>query len=163
MNEEVLATVKASVPRRWIGVGMLIGVGVIVIYVAFRSPPQLGWQVFLIATGILALWTAEKMRRATEQHIELTQDELRSSDGTVLVRIEDVAAVERGAFAFKPSNGFLVRTHSKGDRAWRPGLWWRLGRRIGVGGVTPGAQTKAMSEILAAMLMQRDQGGDPLG
>lgn len=162
MDEEVLAIVKASVPRRWIGVAMLAGVGIVVIYVAFSSPPQLGWQVFLIATGILALWTAEKMRRATEQHIELTMTELRSSEGITLVRVEDVAAVERGAFAFKPSNGFLVRTKTKGATMWRPGLWWRFGRRVGVGGVTPGAQTKAMSEILAALLMQRDSDGNPM-
>lgn len=161
MAEEVLATVKASVPRRWMGVAMLAGVGIIVIYVAFRSPPQLVWQVFLIVTGVLALWMAEKMRRATEHSIELTRDELRSTEGITLVRVEDVAAVERGAFAFKPSNGFMIKTHNPGLRMWRPGLWWRLGRRVGVGGVTPGAQSKAMSEILAAILAQRaglDQG-----
>ncbi len=39
---------------------------------------------------------------------------------------------------------------------WRPGLWWRVGRRIGVGGMTPASQTKFMSEIIAAMIAQRD-------
>jgi hypothetical protein len=33
-----------------------------------------------------------------------------------------------------------------------------MGRRIGVGGVTPGAHSKAMSEILAAMIAKRDLG-----
>jgi len=70
--------------------------------------------------------------------------------------VADIERVDRGVFAFKPSNGFLVRTREPSARAWRPGLWWRFGRRIGVGGVTSANQTKAMSEILAAMLAERD-------
>jgi hypothetical protein len=39
-------------------------------------------------------------------------------------------------------------------------MFWRLGKRLGVGGVTPGAQTKMMSDMIAAMIMERgsDQG-----
>jgi len=31
-----------------------------------------------------------------------------------------------------------------------------MGRRIGIGGMTPGSQTKFMSEVLAAMMATRD-------
>ena len=51
MREDVLAKVAASSPRRWIGVGMMATVGALVIYVALATPPQLGWQVFLLAVG----------------------------------------------------------------------------------------------------------------
>jgi len=157
MNSEIVAVVQASPARRWIGVIMLAGLGGLVIYVALASPPTLQWQLFLIVTGVLALWMADRMRRATEHRIELTETELRSSEGLVIATIDDIESIDRGFFAFKPSNGFLIKTRTSGVRMWRPGLWWRMGRRIGVGGVTPGGQTKAMSEILAAMLAQRDQ------
>lgn len=157
MQDNVLAVVKASAARRWMGVFMLGGLGGLVIYVALASPPGLGWQVFLIVIGGLALWMAEKMRRATEHRIELTETEIRSSDGVVIALVSDIQGVDRGVFAFKPSNGFMVRTKTPQSRIWRPGLWWRLGRRVGVGGVTAAGQTKAMSEILSAMLAQRDQ------
>ena len=156
-DTEVLAMVQASAPRRWIGVIMLAGLGGMVIYVALASPPALHWQVFLIVMGALALWMAERMRRATEHRIELTETELRSSEGMVIATISDIQSLDRGFFAFKPSNGFLIKTRTPGMGIWRPGLWWRMGRRIGVGGVTPGGQTKAMSEILAAMMAQLDQ------
>ncbi|MFT7597014.1 MAG: hypothetical protein ACI8R4_004357 [Paracoccaceae bacterium] len=154
---EVVAMVQASAARRWLGVIMLAGLGGLVIYVALASPPTVPWQVFLIVTGGLALWMADRMRRATEHRIELTETELRSSEGVVIATIADIDTLDSGFFAFKPSNGFLIKTHTPGLRTWRPGLWWRMGRRIGVGGVTPGGQTKAMSEILAAMMAQRDQ------
>ena len=74
------------------------------------------------------------------------------------MRIEEVEALERGLFAFKPSNGFLIRTRAPKPRGWQPGLWWRVGRRIGIGGVTSAGQAKAMSEIMAALLLERDGG-----
>ena len=70
---------------------------------------------------------------------------------------DDIARVERGAFALRPSNGFLLHLHAPGPRAWAPGLWWRLGRRLGVGGVTAAGQSKGMAEILTAMLVERDR------
>jgi hypothetical protein len=157
MNNEVLAIVEVSAARRWMGVIMLAGLGGLVIYVALATPPKLHWQAFLIVVGVLSLWMADRLRRATEYRIELTETELRSSDGQVIALVSEIEKIDRGVFAFKPSNGFLVRTLTPGPRAWRPGLWWRMGRRIGVGGVTAAGQTKGMSEILAAMIAQRDQ------
>ena len=98
------------------------------------------------------------MRRATSNAIELTATILRDSDGTVIARIEDIEHIDRGVFAFKPSNGFLLRTKAGtgGTREWRPGLWWRMGRRIGIGGMTPGRQTKYMAEAIATIIATRD-------
>jgi hypothetical protein len=33
-----------------------------------------------------------------------------------------------------------------------------MGRRVGIGGVTPGSQSKAMAEILAALQIQKQNG-----
>jgi len=90
MNQEVLAVVEASGARRWMGVVMLGGLGGLVIYVAFATPPEPLWQVFLVVVGLLALWMAERMRRATEHRIELTQTELRTSDGQIIALVADI-------------------------------------------------------------------------
>lgn len=156
-KNEVLATVKASNGRRFLGLSSLGILGVLLIYIAFMKPPSMGWQLFLLAIGTSALWIAEMMRRATASTIELTPTELRDSDGTVIALVADIEGMDRGFFAFKPSNGFLLKTKSSaGARVWRPGLWWRMGRRIGIGGMTPGSQTKFMSEIIATMMATRD-------
>jgi hypothetical protein len=80
---------------------------------------------------------------------------LTDSEGTVLARVEDIVAVNRGAFAIKPSNGFTLTLKNPAPRAWQPGLWWRLGRRVAVGGVTPGSQARPMADIIAVMVARR--------
>lgn len=160
MSDEIVATIRASEPRRYMGVGMLGMVGALVIYVALTTPPYAGWLVFLLVVGLFAIWLAARMWQATQYHIELTETELRSSDGNVIARVDDIKSIDRGFFAFKPSNGFLIKTKTPASRIWQPGLWWRFGRQIGVGGVTPGSQSRAMSEILAAMVAMRNQGSD---
>ena len=161
-DAEILAEMRASPGRRVIGIGSLGGLGVLVLWIAFARPPELMWQVFLIVVGLAALWCADAMRRATASRVHLTRAELRDTDGTLLARVADIEAVDRGAFAFKPSNGFLVRLAERGpSNAWRPGLWWRLGRQIGVGGMTPGHQAKNMADILAALLETRTDRDGP--
>lgn len=155
-DEEVLATVAAGGGRRVLGLGMLAFLGVLLIYIAFSASPSFGFRIFLLATGTSALVLAEGMRRATGQVLELTRAELRDTAGNVLARIEDVTAINRGPFDFKPSNGFLLVTKTPQSRVWRPGLWWRFGRRIGVGGMTQRRETKFMSEMIAVMLAERD-------
>ncbi len=148
---EVLMVLRASTGRRVLGVGALAGLGLMLVYLALVQLPQPGWLFFMLGTGGLSLWLAERMWRATARQLELTRDGLRSSDGRMIAPLADVAAIERGVFAFKPSNGFLIRLHGKGPNAWQPGLWWRLGRRVGVGGVTPSSQAKVMAELMSEL------------
>lgn len=156
MSDEILATIYASGPRRVFGVSVLGILGVILIYIALSQPPaSLGWGVFLVVTGGATLWGAFRMWDATQSRIELTKTELRTSDGILISKVEDIRSLDRGMFAFKPSNGFMLRLNAKTPRRWRPGLWWSLGDRVGVGGVTSAHQTKAMAEILSAMIAAR--------
>lgn len=152
MNE-ILATVTVSAPRRWLALGMLAFLGVLLVHFGFSAPPQsFLLQVFVIGLGALSIALALKMHRGTGSTVELTRAGLRDGDGTVIAPIEVIERVDRGAFAFKPSNGFMLRLSEGQGRVWRPGLWWRLGRRVGVGGVTPGNQTKVMAEILQVLI-----------
>ncbi|SDK31671.1 hypothetical protein [Aliiruegeria lutimaris] len=163
-SEEILATISASAPRRILGIAVLCTLGAGLVYLGIVKPPAvLHWQVFLIALGGLTLFLAEKLRRATENSLVLTAEELRESTGRVVVRVEDVVAIERGAFAIKPSNGFLLRlsVSSPDGNHWAPGLWWRVGKRVGVGGITAAGETKSVAEILSALLLARQTGQSP--
>lgn len=152
MSDEILAKVTPSAVRRLFALGALWALGGLLIYIALVQPPAFGWQAFLILFGALILWCAEQMRRSTALELHLTETELRDSAGRILIRLDQIKKVERGVFAFKPSNGFLIIAKEKAPRAWAPGLWWRLGRHIGVGGVTAASQTKSMAEIIAFQL-----------
>lgn len=155
-KDGVYATVRASQGRRIFGYVVLFSLGALVLYTTLSQPPAVHWMIFMLVFGVGMLWSAERLRRATTMVITLTKDELRDSSGTVLARLEDVRSVERGAFALKPSNGFTLVMKHKSPRAWAPGLWWRMGRRVGVGGVTAAGQSKFMAEQIALQIAQRD-------
>lgn len=153
---EVLAVLRSSAPRRLVGIGAAIGLGLFLLWLGFAWPPEgLGWRLFVPGFGAAMLWLAEMMRRATALRLELTREVLRDSSGRILARIEDISAIERGAFAVKPSSGFRLRLARPGAAAWAPGLWWRIGRNIGIGGMTGGNEAKYMAEVISAMLAER--------
>jgi hypothetical protein len=152
-DDPILAVLAPSMPRRWSGIAALIILGILLIWLAFSAKPTFVWQVFYLVCGIGILWGADKMRRVTADRIELTRKVLRTSSGHVLTEVSNVRRVERGAFAFKPSNGFLVRLNKPSGKGWAPGLWWQSGTFLGIGGVVPGGQSRAMAEILTALQM----------
>lgn len=153
---EILAVLQASQPRRVLAVAMLAALGGLLIYLALTGGfPGLAVPALLILLGAAVLFLAQRILSATAGRLELTREALRDSRGEIVARVDEVAAVERGLFAFKPSNGFLVRTDRSLGARWRPGLWWRAGRRIGIGGVTPGPQGKVMAELLQVMRDER--------
>ena len=142
---------------------MLGSLGIVLLYMALGLPGgTMSWRLLLLVLGAGALTAALAMNRATSLALELTAAELRDSAGTVLARVDNIARVDRGTFAFKPSNGFVLHLAAKpGPRLWRPGVYWRFGRRIGVGGILQAAQTKQMADALAIMIAERqaaDQG-----
>ena len=154
MAEEVLARVAPSPARRWMAIGMLGALGMLLVYLSVFAPPAtLVLQLFLLGLGAGSFFMADRIRRATETQVILTRERLSDGNGRLLCRVSEIASVERGPFAFKPSNGFAVVFLKKpAPRVWEPGLWWRLGRRIGVGGVTPAAEGKFMADTIALLL-----------
>ena len=137
---------------------MLGLLGILLLCVALLQPfANIGWQAFLAALGAGALWLAERMWRSTAKPVELTEDALRTGDGEIIAMVDNIASVDRSMFAFKPSNGFMLKLKKGAPMRWRPGLWWRAGRYVGVGGVTPGAQARAMADVLSALLARHGQ------
>ncbi|WP_243644986.1 hypothetical protein [Rhodovulum euryhalinum] len=147
--------------RRAVGLGaMLMLAGLMLSVALFRPPADPLWRGFLLALGAGVLVLGEAMRRATGRPLRLTREGLFDSDGRELARIDEIAGIDRGMFALKPSNGFTLRLNVPKPRAWAPGVWWRIGRRIGVGGVTSAAQAKAMAEILTLVMAERREAGE---
>ena len=149
-TEDILSVLPASVGRRWMGIIVFFALGVVLLWLGIANSPSIGWRVIFIVGGAAALWGGDVMRRATADEIVLTREVLRTRSGRVLTRVDNVEKVERGAFAFKPSQGFLVRLKTPAVPGWAPGLWWARGTYIGVGGVVSAGRAKAMAEILTA-------------
>ncbi|WP_434288047.1 hypothetical protein [Celeribacter sp. SCSIO 80788] len=142
-----------SPARRMSAVALLGVLGALLLRVAFGAEEMTaGWMALLVVMAAAVLWVAWRLWVATGVRLVLSEEDLREEGGRVLCRLDEIEKVERGTFAFKPSNGFLIRLKTPGSRVWAPGLWWRFGRRLGVGGVTPTGQGKAMADVIAARI-----------
>jgi hypothetical protein len=154
---EVLATITPKPARRWFAVGATGLLGTILIYIAASTPPvDIAWLLFLIAMGALCLYWSWRVWTATGVALELTRTELRERGGRQLCLVDNIGRVDGGVFAFKPAAGFLIHLREPMGRFYAPGLWWRTGRRIAVGGVTSRAEGKAVSELLNVIIADRD-------
>lgn len=159
-QDTILATIAPSAPRRAMGIIVLCTLGAILVYLAIANPPaSIFWQGFLLVLGVGTLVLSDLMRRATMHGLELTPRELRDGTGRVVARVDRIVRVERGTFAIKPSNGFLLLLSApeQGGNHWAPGLWWRLGRRVGVGGITSASETKVVAEQLSFLVLALKQ------
>jgi hypothetical protein len=156
-----LHVLRPSGPRRAFGLVVQGALGLILVYLAAAHPREApGWRLFLIALGVAALVLALRGWRGSSQGIVLDGAGLRQEDGTEIAPLDRILSVDRAVFAFKPSNGFLVRLDAPLGRAWVPGMWWRIGRRVGVGGVTNAAETRMVADALSLMLLRRDGKAD---
>lgn len=157
MREDLHFTAGPSAGRRILGVGILAVLGLLLLgLAALHMPGPTAPLMVLVLSGSGALGLGLRMHRATRACLELTQAGLFSSTGQMIAPFEAIVSVDRGAFAFKPSNGFVLRLSHGASAAWQPGLWWRLGRRVGVGGVVSAGQCREMAERIQAVLAARD-------
>ena len=156
MSDDPILVLYPATARRFMALGAIGAMGMLLIYLGFSLQGQFLARLTLVTVGGLCVWATSRMYIVTSHTLILTPDGVSESSGRVLARIEDIDRVERGTFAFKPSNGFLIFLKTPSTRAWRPGLWWRFGKRIGVGGVTNVGENKAMAELLQVELLKRD-------
>lgn len=154
-SDQIVASLRASPPRRYLAVAITVTLGLLLIALGFSGGRGVLAQLVLIALGALALWQAARIWYASEGALYLTEAGLFDQDGTCLAAMDDVVSVSRGTFAIKPSGGFTLLLTQKRPRASAPGLWWRLGRRLGVGGVTGQGAARFMAEAIAAQIARR--------
>ncbi|MCR8723680.1 hypothetical protein [Frigidibacter sp. ROC022] len=159
-DDPVIARLAVPMWRRVVGMAVLALLVVLLARLAWTESStgrQAGLILAMLGGGflLLGLW------RATAGAVLLrASGRLETSGGRVLALPDEIASVETGAFAVRPSNGFMLRLRStRRGPGWAPGLWWRLGRRLGVGGLADAAEVKAMASALKARLSA--SGSDP--
>lgn len=134
----------------------IVAIGVTIFWVVIDGERSGAHTILLSLLSAGCLWVALAVYRAPGTAVILTEDGLFDDRGEMLCAFSDMERIDSGLLSFKPSKGFTVLLKTPAPRGWSPGLWWRLGRRCGVGGATPGRDGKAMAELLTNMLAKRD-------
>lgn len=159
-ESEVLIRLPASPLRRWAALILLGLFAAMFLQIGVELPAdRLLPKAGALLLGLGVIWQAIQLWQASGRGLELTVEGLRETGtGRMLARVEDIAEVNRSVFAYRPATGFLILLHRPtGTAAWAPGMWWRFGRRIGVGGVTPKMEGKALAELLGEMVRSRSE------
>ncbi len=150
-----LARLTPAPLRRALTLTALCSLGAALLTVALLADDGGLWGRTLVgAAGGAALGLARSFARATKRQILLMPQGIFDDTGTCLARRADISGVERSPFALKPSGGLLVRLERRYPRGWAPGLWWRSGRRLGLGGATSRIEGRLFAERLAVMLAE---------
>ncbi|MGB0658594.1 MAG: hypothetical protein ACPGNV_00355 [Mangrovicoccus sp.] len=158
---EPLAVLAPAFARRIIVCVLMAMASLLFLSAPFRDTGGTAGADFL--QGVIGLglaWLTWRLWYSTEAVLELWPDGLKLAGGDWLCKFDEAEKLERGPFAFKPSNGFLLRLETKKELAWAPGLYWRVRNLVGIGGITPKNQTKAFADMVQHLLLER-QGISP--
>ncbi len=153
-SSEIIATLAPSPLRRLFGVSVLGLLALLILWSGATAPMAQLWRLSAVAIGLLAMAAAWHLWKATDRRIELRTGGIFDGGGRCLARMSDIASVDRGVFVAKPSNGFLVRLKTRHPVAWAPGLYWRYGRVLGIGGAPSGVSARAMADLLALRIAE---------
>lgn len=161
--QEVRFTLRPSRARLWFAVAAQAGAGLVLVWIAVAlGEAGVVLRAACAVAGGLLLWGLGRLRDAGSRALVLTEAGLADTKDGPICRLADIVRVERGAFAFKPARGFALRLAARGPRRWVPGLWWRTGRTIGVGGLTGAGETRIMAEMIEAAVAARGRGQVPV-
>ena len=159
--KNIILKLKPNRGRRIFGVVVLTVCGIFLLfYTLFAAQGGLFFRVVALLIGALFLWQAQWNLRVSNTTIILTKEGLYTANGDLICRVSNMLEIDNGWFSFKPSNGFLVRLYEAEDPKWARGLYWRIGKRLGVGGAIAPAEVKALSAQLSLLIRERSMGTD---
>ena len=129
------------------GIGVMVALAALLLRAALGQGPLS--QAAMIAVAVAALALALSLWRGRGDSLHWTAQGLVDGQGRVIAARHAIARVDRSPLSLKPSNGFNLAMKGPQPRTWQPGLYWCLGRRIGIGGLTPPGVAKAMADRIA--------------
>ena len=155
---ETLAVVRPAPARRVALIIVTSLLGFALLSIGLDAPEGGIWlRVTFVIAGVGMLWGGWWVWRNSAVDLVLTTLDLRQSDGRIICALADVTRVERGLAALRPATGFALYLREPMPLAWVPGLWWRRGRRVGIGGMTTRAGAKALADVIEAEVQAQRQ------
>lgn len=153
MTEGLVKTVSRPEPLRWF---ILIAIAALVVVTASlakkASTDSPLTSLLTICFCLAMIWFGWSLYQARASVVTFDGERLYDDAGVEICAFDEIATVERGMALFKPSSGFVLTLREEKPRAWSPGLWWRIGKRVGVGGATPGRAGRDMADAIMGAL-----------
>lgn len=147
----VTAELRRPEWARW-GLSLtLIGVAALLVREAFEAgAPMIGLIALASGAAGYAVW------RDPAGKVIFDGGRIHDDAGREICDLDDVEKVDRGIGALKPTSGFTLHLKTSQPFAWAPALWWRWGKRVGIGGATGARPGRDMATAINLALMKRE-------
>ena len=147
-HEKPLAIINPPVLKRYFFTLLSLILAVLLLYEGISFFLVSGDRLGFILVGLFLLGLTYLFYFNTGKALVLYEDRLVSTDGELLFELKNVTSIENGLFSFKPSNGVLFYLKEPMPFKWKLGLWWRIGKRVGIGGCTQKSSINFAVEII---------------
>lgn len=160
---DVILKIQPTYSRRLFGMAILSIAAFVMFSFAFVETSQSALlKLILFLMGYAFLWQVVTTILMKNAALILSRDGLFDEQGRLVCALSNIAEIDKGVFSFKPSNGFLIRLHHSNGINWTPGLYWCVGKRIGIGGALNPSQTKELADKLLLLQQEASLGIDLL-
>ncbi len=147
-NEKPLAIINPPTIKRYFFTILSLILSVLLLYEGFAIYFASGERLGFILVGLLLSGLTYLFYFNTGKALILYHDRMVSTDGELLFELHNISSIENGLFSFKPSNGVLFHLKEPMPSKWKLGLWWRIGKRVGIGGCTQKSSINLAVEII---------------
>ena len=158
MNETI-PDVQYELPRHRMKIlgTIIIGLTIFLVYQLSTLNSEISFLDFLLIPIIIFLLFLFKAFLARYSNVGFLINEigLFNLDKSLICKIEDIEKVDVSPYTFKAANGFIVLLKTKNSFKAIPGLYWRLGKRISIGGLISKSESKFLSGTLLEILNKK--------
>ena len=136
---------------------IIFGLLVFLTFTISKLDQAISLSDFLLIPAIImfGLWFKRFLKRYSNVGFLINDTGLFNLDETIVCKMSDIARVDVSPYTFKSANGFIVLLKTQSSFKSIPGLYWRLGKRISIGGLVSKNESKFLSGALLRFLEKK--------
>ena len=138
---------------------VIFGLLLFLCYTISKIEEEITLLDFLLIPTIvfLAFWFRSFLKRYSKVGFLINQSGLFNLDGSIICEIGDIERIDVSPYTFKSANGFIVILKTKSSFKSIPGLYWRLGNRLSIGGLVSKNESKFLSQTLLGFYEENEK------
>ncbi len=106
----------------------------------------------ILLTIVLGIWLKRFLKKFSKIGFLINELGIFNLDESIICKIENIKKIDVSPYTFKSANGFIIFQKTKGSFKIVPGLYWRAGKRISIGGLISKNESKFLSSTLLEII-----------
>ena len=149
-ENETLIVLRVSPVKSFLGSALLVTLGFTLLYSIHKKTAEenIILDLIFLSVALTLIYYGWRIIKAKQTGVKLTKLGIYDLNNTLLYRTSDIKYLDRGIFAIKPANGFIIHLNKPLAFHWHPGLFWCIRKRLAIGGLLSKQECKAFADLL---------------